>query len=46
MASLFVTFLLSLPKRAVGVVLDRLLGPVEDFEYVSTTSPEKPPTIS
>jgi hypothetical protein len=43
--------LLTLPKRAgdalLGVVLDMLLGPAEDFEYVSRTTPtETPPTTS
>ena len=45
------TCLLTLPKRAgdviLGVVLDMLLGPEEDFEYVSRTTPtDTPPTIS
>jgi hypothetical protein len=47
----FVKFLLAFPKRAgdacLGVVLDMVLGPEEDFEYVSRTTPtDTPPTIS
>lgn len=43
--------LLALPRHLVdaclGVVLDMVLGPEEDFEYVSRTTPtDKPPTIS
>lgn len=30
-------------RRATGVLLDRLFGPAEDFDYVSATAPNSPP---
>ena len=30
-------------KLCEGIVLDTLLGPEEDFDYVSTTAPSSPP---
>jgi hypothetical protein len=30
-------------SRAADTILDRVLGPAEDIDYVSTTAPSSPP---
>lgn len=30
-------------SRCADTILDRVLGPAEDFDYVSTTAPSSPP---